>query len=287
MRRRRRRSVKPGPTRLLLFFAAGLITGVGLFAIFYKFSSPRPIFIYKVEQRPGPALEKQPLPQPAKFKIAIVLDDFGYNYKNVDEIFDLNRPVTFSILPHQAYSKTIAISAHQKGYETILHLPLEPYERDKRPRPEVSTITTDMKEQKVLDTLAKDIADVPYCNGVSNHQGSKATEDPALMKVIFLDLKKRDLFFLDSLVTDKSVCRNLAGETGVKLLRRDVFLDNSEDFEYIKGQFLRLAKKARKSGFAVGIGHDRPKTIAALSRLIPQAEAEGAEFVFLSELIKG
>lgn len=280
-RYKRTKRVKKDRKRLLVLFSIGLLIGVLAFILFKVYTEIIPPRLPKIEK-------KLPLP-PKKVvlaKIAIVLDDFGYNYKNVEAVFGLKEPITFSILPNHPYSKTISRRAWQKGYEEILHLPLEPYENDKYIRPELTTITTNMKKVEVLDKLTKDLGDVPFAKGVSNHQGSKATEDTVLMQAIFTELKNRNLFFLDSLVTNRSVCRKVARDIGLKLYRRDVFLDNKEDFEYIKGQMQQLIKKAKRSGSAIGIGHDRTKTVLALYKLMPEAKEQGIEFVFLSELVK-
>ncbi len=268
--------------RFLIFFAVGLAIGA-LGFIFYKIYT-RPV--YRIVKKPPVYPKKISQPEVAHYKVAIVLDDFGYNYKNVETVMELKKPVTFSILPHLPYSKTISERAHQEGDEAILHLPLEPQEKEKYVRPEVNTITTAMKQGEVLERLTKALETTPFVNGVSNHQGSKATENAVLMRTIFTELKKRNLFFLDSLVSNKSVCKRIAKETGIRFGRRDVFLDNKEDFEYISRQMQQLIKRAKQNGYAIGIGHDREKTVAALSKLMPEAEKAGIEFVFLSELIK-
>jgi polysaccharide deacetylase 2 family uncharacterized protein YibQ len=48
----------------------------------------------------------------------------------------------------------------------------------------------------------------------------------------------------------------------------------------------RLKTKARIYGKAVGIGHDRPATLAALAEIMPQLEKEGFKFVFVSDLVR-
>lgn len=270
-------------------FLVGIAIGLVFFAFYRLTKAPKAVYRpLPIGERVGVRGQSKPTVPSTKqeIKIAIVLDDFGYNNKNVSAIFDMKSPVTFSILPNHPYSKKIAELAHQKGYEAILHLPLEPYENDKSVRPEMSTIAVGMKKEAALSALVKALDDVPCVKGISNHQGSKATENYELMKIIFTELRLRNMYFLDSLVTSKSVCKGLARETGIGFGRRDVFLDNKGDFEYIKGQFGQLVKRARRSGTAIGIGHDRPKTVAALAALIPEAEKEGVKFVFLSELIK-
>lgn len=287
MRRSRRWTKDSAQKKAWIFFLAGVAVGL-LASIFYRiYTTPPTTRLYMLEKKPAVRPVKVlPEPETGRFKVAIVLDDFGYNCKNVEAVFNLKKPVTFSILPHHSYSKNIARRVYQKGYEEILHLPLEPYKDDKHVRPETGTIRAGMKSQEVLDKLAKALEDIPYAKGVSNHQGSKATEDTALMQIIFIELKKRNLFFLDSLVTKKSACKKAAKDIGIGFGQRNVFLDNEENFEYIKGQMEQLIKRAKKYSSAIGIGHDREKTILALSKLMPEAEKEGIEFVFLSELIK-
>jgi uncharacterized protein len=290
--RRSRRNKDPYKKRALILFAAGVAVGLAISIIFCRVGKTPHVSVKKgLPVRPAPvSLPVVPPPMKAKRplipKVAIVLDDFGYNYRNVEAVFNIKRPITFSILPGHAHSKSIARRVSQKGYEEILHLPLEPHENDKYARPELNTITVDIKREELLNKLSKALEDVPYADGISNHQGSKATEDVVIMRAIFTELKKRDLFFLDSLVTNKSVCKRLAGDIGIGFVQRDVFLDNEEDFAYIKGQMQQLIRKAKRKGAAIGIGHDREKTVSALSVLIPEAEKEGVEFVFLSELIK-
>ena len=114
--------------------------------------------------------------------------------------------------------------------------------------------------------------------------GSRATENSELMAIIFTELKQRELFFLDNLVTNKSTCRTLAKKMKVKFSSRDVFLDNENDDEYISGQLEELSALALASGQAIGIGHAGLKTLKVLKDKIPLMQEKGIKFVFVSEL---
>jgi len=217
-------------------------------------------------------------------KAAIVIDDFGYNMNNLDRLFAVKKAVTFSVLPNLPYSKRIASLASSKGYEVILHLPLE--SNDKAAPAETGTIRTDMGEKDVLALLEKDIASVPGLSGVSNHQGSKATEDKRSMSIVLSDLKKRGLYFFDSLVTDKSVCREAAAQWRVPYAKRDIFLDNENSPEYIEKQMLSLRRAAFKYGSVIAVCHDRKNTIAVLNKMMPELAEEGIQFVYLSGMVK-
>jgi len=217
-------------------------------------------------------------------KIAIVMDDFGYNKNNLDELFSIKEPITLSILPDLKYSREIADLARSHGYEVILHLPLESHRKEVKE--EIDTIKTGMAAKEVLARLAKDVESVPGLDGVSNHMGSKATEDKALMTTILTYLKKNNLYFFDSLTSEKSVCREVAGTVGVRYARRDMFLDNTNDANYIEEQLLKLRKFAFRNGRVIAICHDRKTTIAVLNKIMPDMVRDGIKFVYLSELTK-
>lgn len=216
--------------------------------------------------------------------IAIVLDDFGYNMSNLDALYGINAPLTISILPNLTYSGRIAEDAGAKKLEVILHLPLEP--KSDKEHIESGTIMTNMPSGEVRRILANALAGVPGVKGVSNHMGSKATEDRDLMKVIFDGLKKKHLYFMDNLTASGSVCGEVAARSKIRIVTRSVFLDNESDENYIENQMRQTAEIAAKTGFAVGVGHDRPATVRVLARIIPELKNDGFQFVYLSEIVK-
>ena len=220
-----------------------------------------------------------------KPRIAIVLDDWGYNLNNLHFLNEIPYPLTISILPNLTYSKLIAREINNKGREIILHLPLEPTPSEVM-RLERNTILTNMDAKQIRDIFIEDLNSIVYARGVSNHMGSKATSDLAVMEVIFREMHKKNLYFLDSLVSKKSVCEKLARKRNVKFAKRDIFLDNESDPAYIKGQINKLRLRALRLGYAVGVGHDRMITLEVLKEVMPQLEKEGFQFVFVSDLAK-
>lgn len=234
------------------------------------------------------AAKKKTLPEIQKKsprpRVAIVLDDFGYNMNNLDALFSTGLPVTLSVLPNLPYSRRVAELARSKGFEVILHLPLEA--NDKSAPAESDTIRTDMSEKTITSILDQELASMPGLTGISNHQGSKATENVATMSVIIAALKKKDLYFFDSLVTDKSVCRDVAKKFTVRYAKRDIFLDDKMSQDYIEKQVLSLRRVAFRRGSAIAVGHDRKNTLAVLKRMMPELSAEGIEFVTLSDMVQ-
>jgi polysaccharide deacetylase 2 family uncharacterized protein YibQ len=220
---------------------------------------------------------------PVIARVAIVIDDMGYSLNNLEMISNIKYPLTFSILPSVTYSRPVAQELDNRGFEIILHLPMEPYEKTSL---EENTVLTSMNPDQVRQVVNNDLDSIPHLKGISNHMGSRATEDTRTMGIIFSELKKRRLYFLDSFVTGKSVAAFLAGKMHIKFTRRDVFLDNSADPRYIKQQLNLLMKKARQKGQAVGIGHDRKHTLEVLNEMMPEFAQQGYKFVFVSELAR-
>ena len=222
-------------------------------------------------------------PLQAAGKIAIVIDDWGYNLDNISLLKELSFPLTVSILPHLRYSREIAQDAQRLGLEVILHLPMEPHEKF---RLEENTIITSMSEAQIRDIIEADLENIAVAKGVNNHMGSKATEDYPTMNKVLGALKEKHIFFLDSLVTRKSICARVAKTLKLPFVKRDVFLDNKEDPEYIKQQLYQLKRKASAYGYAVGIGHDRTLTLRVLKAVLPEFVKQGFTLVFLSEVAR-
>jgi len=222
-------------------------------------------------------------PQVLKGKIAIVIDDWGYHLNNLETAKSIKQPLTCAVLPNLKNSSLVAKKLKNSGFEIILHLPMQPKEKFKL---EVNTITLAMNPGQISSILDKDLVSVKYAKGVSNHMGSGVTENKKIMEIILTRVKKHKLYFLDSYVTAGSVCGELAKNIGVKFAKRDVFLDNQNDPEYIKAQLLKLKNLAAKQGSAIGIGHDRKNTLAILKEIIPQLVKDGYKFVYVSELVQ-
>lgn len=230
--------------------------------------------------RPEP---KPPVTQAVKGRIAIVLDDWGYNLNNLGLIEEIRYPVTLAVLPNLAFSERIAKELNARGFEVILHLPMEPREKK---RLEKNTVMVSMSREKLGDILDDDLAAVPFARGVSNHMGSLATRDNATMEALFRELKKRRLYFLDSYVSSGNTGLEAARKVNLRYARRDVFLDNRLEASYIRRQVQQLKMKAKMRGEAIGIGHDRRATLEVLKEMMPQLAKEGYRFVFVSELVE-
>lgn len=214
--------------------------------------------------------------------VAIIIDDFGNTMNNVDDFCSLDIPISFAILPKLPYSGKISWRARQAGKQVILHLPME-NQRGINPGP--GTITTTMSREEVEKEFNSDLESVPGAVGFNNHEGSKATEDVELMNEIMKLAEDKGFFFIDSATSSKSVALESARKEGVASTRRNVFLDNEDNVDYICGQMQVLADRAAEKGYAVGIGHCRKNTFTAIEKMIPTLQEKGVRFVPVWDLV--
>jgi polysaccharide deacetylase 2 family uncharacterized protein YibQ len=219
-------------------------------------------------------------------EVAIILDDAGGRGPDYKEIFSIKEPLTISVLPNLQESEAVALSALTSGKEVMLHLPMETY-KDSYDRHDGSMITTNMSNDDIEKLVNSNIAAVFGASGVNNHMGSKATEDKRVMDEVLKVIKEKNLYFVDSRTSKKSVAFDEARKMKVKSAENNVFLDVEAKEEKIKNKLGELILKARKFGYAVGIAHvTRPVTIATLKELMPYYEKNGIKFVFASEVVR-
>ncbi len=217
-----------------------------------------------------------------KPKIAIILDDWGYNDNDMGYLEKIKAPLSIAIFPELKYTKVIAEFANKESKEVILHLPLQP----KRNMPLVKgTIKANMSAGEIQYTMDKEIQSLPFVRGVNNHEGSLVTEKESAMQKIIAVLKEKNLFFIDSVTTGKSVAAKVAADAGVKVNKRDIFLDNETNASYIQGQLDQAKALAKSRGYAIAIGHDKPATLKVLLDNIPLLEQQGFEFVYAAEVV--
>ena len=225
-----------------------------------------------------------------KAKLAIVIDDFGEDRHGVEEMLNVKAPLTVAVIPECEYSKADAEQAHQKGHEVILHMPMENQTAMPASYYGPVLIKNSFSEQEAVETLSGCIEKTPYCKGVNIHMGTGVSRNKTLITAMMQEVKRRDLYFLDSKTVEDSVCPRCANETGVKFFVRDVFLEPSgrPNYQIAVNGIMQAGELALNQGRAVAIGHVGPvglaETARAISDCLPKLESMGVEVVWLSKL---
>jgi uncharacterized protein len=238
---------------------------------------------------PLPLRPRVPSPHPqAGAELAIILDDLGHDRGSADSVLALPFPVTISVLPHLPLSSEVAEEAYRRGDQVMLHLPMESLSEGDPSEgavPELVELRLGMNQGQIASAVDSMLETVPHAAGVNNHQGSRATSDPALMQALMPVLRQHGLFFIDSRTTAATVAFDTAEADGVRAASRKVFLDDNPTRDAVLAQLDLAARDAQRDGSAIAIGHPHPATIAALSEAVPALESRGFRLVFASDLV--
>ena len=73
---------------------------------------------------------------------------------------------------------------------------------------------------------------------------------------------------LDSVTIGNTQAMRAAQGTGVKVIKRKVFLDDTQNEADIRYQFNRAIALARRNGSAIAIGHPHPTTVRVLQQMV-------------------
>ncbi len=304
-RRRRPRHAKGGgrsfqgllPALLLLAFIGGAIAILYLFPVPAKVASrakpPYEEFHVTKESPPDAGIPETAITLPTKSetepgkgslpRVAIIIDDMGYDLKVDNQLIALPVPLSFAFLPYAPFTKQLVKEAHAAHRTVMVHLPMEPESGAADPGPGV--LMTSMSSSTLLHLLDRAIDRIPGAVGVNNHMGSRFTRNRRAMEVVLSGLKRRGLFFVDSRTTKYSVAYATARAMEVPALERAVFLDHDHDEREIAHQLHRLITVAQARGAAVAIGHPFPETYRVLARELPVLRSK-VELVPVERLVR-
>lgn len=226
---------------------------------------------------------KRTAPEKKLDRVAIIVDDMGMDMEIARRLAAINENLTFSVMPFQAHTQGVADLLHSRGKGILLHMPMEGAAGK---NPGQGAIYRDMQPEQALNLLKDALNVVPYAMGVNNHMGSEVTQSLEIMRALLALIKDRNLVFIDSVTTGKTVCGEVASELHVPFEARDVFLDNVQEYAYVAGQLDELVTVAKRHGKAIAICHPHPVTVQVLADKLPGLKARGLEIVRVSDLVK-
>lgn len=217
-------------------------------------------------------------------KLAVIIDDCGYDVDLVQRLVNLHAPFSFAIIPYRDYSSDSLHVINGGGQVVMLHLPMEPMDASAMSEGK-STVLTSMDDKRIMQLTGEMIKSLPGISGVNNHQGSKATSDERTMRAVLKEIKRQGLFFVDSNTYAKSLGDKLAADMGVPTGRNNIFLDNSTNEDEIIKKIWQAAAIADKYGSAIAICHARPHTVNAWEQVMGEVKASGLQLVPVTEVL--
>jgi len=260
-----------------LTYLAGTLFGLNFFSI--AEANERRIW-----PMPKPRGQGMSFSAPAS-RIALIIDDIGHSVSRVRAFLSLKIPMTFSILPQLRHSKDLAEEITGKGLEVMLHQPMEPYSNEIHPGP--GAVYISYGNRKIEETIAENLSQIPQATGVNNHMGSKFTSCSTKVVQALKIIKKKDLFFVDSLTSRHSQAYKIARRLNMRTAPRNIFLDHTPDIRAVRRQLMHLKQHALKHGAAIGIGHPHLSTLTALRNFKQELDetAPWVELVSISDLL--
>ncbi|MGS2717346.1 divergent polysaccharide deacetylase family protein [Eionea flava] len=215
--------------------------------------------------------------------VAIIIDDIGYNYTQGLQAIQLPGDITYAIIPHSPKADFFAEKAMQLHKEIMLHAPMSTINHAPIGKHGLSEL---LGEERFKSTLQTALSSLPNAKGLNNHMGSLLTQKDQPMTWVMEALKERQLYFVDSRTTAKSIAWNIAQKHGIPALKRDVFLDHEPNTAFIHKQFQSLIRIAKQQGYAVAIAHPYPETIAYLQTNLSTLSLHNINLVTASTLAK-
>jgi len=217
--------------------------------------------------------------------VAVIVDDLGARRDVFDPLRDIHRPLTVAILPGLPLSEWTAREAAQAGMEVILDLPMEPY-RFPEVDPGPGALLMAMGPQELQAQVGAHLASVPGAVGVTNHMGSRMTEDRTRMRTVLEVLAGRRLFLVDGLASNLSVAYDEAKALGLRAGRRQIAVDHAAGEAGDRVKWDEVTWWAERRGEVIVIAHGHPLTARLLREYVPRWEARGIRLVPVSQLAR-
>ncbi len=219
--------------------------------------------------------------------LVFIIDDGGYDTYNLKLYTSLPFPIAIAVLPKLAHSKDCAAIVRNSGQELMLHQPMQA--QNLKLNPGEGAILPDMSLSEVYRQVSENIAEIGPIKGLNNHEGSLITCDVMKIGAVLDAVLDNGIFFVDSRTSAQTKAPQAALERDMKILERDVFIDDIISKEEMLAQIYRGLGIANKNGKVIMIGHvDKSAKILPqlLNDMYPYLKQKGYKFAFPSQIQK-
>lgn len=232
---------------------------------------------WQVYARPFNTADKRP-------RVAIVITDLGLSRLATDTAINRLPPnVTLAFDTQSPVAGAWCARARQAGHETILMLPMEPFDYP-RSDPGPNTLLSNLPNSDNIQRLQVALSQASGYIGITTLSGSRFTTDPAKITPILEALHKRGLMVFDARVAPHSAIADLAHEAHVPAAVNTLKLDQNLSPQAIDDALTQLEQTARLSGQAVAMAPPLPVIVDRLNLWIKQLPHDGVVLAPLSAM---
>ena len=175
--------------------------------------------------------------------------------------------------------------ARQDGHETILAVPMEPFDYP-HSDPGPNTLLTNLPNSDNIARLNKALRQGTGYVGITTLSGSRFTTDPTKIKPILETLKQRGLLVLDAHVAPHSVLKDLAKPMDIPIAANAGQIDAIPTPEAIDAALAQIEKTAHLTGRVVATATPLPLTLDRLNIWIKTLQGRGLALAPLSATVE-
>jgi hypothetical protein len=218
-------------------------------------------------------------------RVALLVGGLGLSEGGTaDAIARLPAAVSLGFAPYGADVERDAARAREAGHETLLQLPMEPFDYPAND-PGPHTLLSRLSEVENLDNLHWLMTRFTGYVGVMNFLGAKFTADPAALTPVLTDVASRGLVYVDDGTSPRSLARDKAPGLNLRAAGADVVIDADPSPQAIEAALLRLEGLARANGLAIGVATALPASIEHIGRWARNLEARRLGLIPVSAAI--
>jgi len=219
-------------------------------------------------------------------RIALIVRGLGVKSDLTERaIAQMPRQVAMAFVPYGDNLKDWTRRARQDRHEILIQVPLEPEGYpDTNPGPH--TLLTSLSIDENLEHLDWLLDRFSGITGVTNYLGSKFASSPGAFAPVLMELKARDLLYIDDSKAANATTRQLAQQISLAYSVADVLIDAKRTPEAIRQKLSTLEARAKQDGAAIAIGHAHGATLAALEDWMGTLNDKGLALVPVTELTR-
>jgi polysaccharide deacetylase 2 family uncharacterized protein YibQ len=208
-------------------------------------------------------------------RLALVVGGLGLNPSVTTRAIDqLPEGVTLAFAPYGQSVEQLAAHARERGHETLLQAPMEPFDYPQN-NPGPHTLLTRAPSGVQLEDLHWLLSRFAGYAGVMNFLGARFTADEKALNPALAELAARGLFYLDDGTSPQSLAAMTASRLSLPFARVDVVVDAKESPAAIDAALVELEALARRRGAAIGYVSAFPDVVARVTKFARELERRG------------
>jgi polysaccharide deacetylase 2 family uncharacterized protein YibQ len=223
--------------------------------------------------------------QAGKPMLAIVVGGLGFNATATTQAIDELPPeVTLSFVPYSSNLQSWIDRARARGHETLLELPMEPFDPDADDTGP-QTLLASASAQQNTSRLEQLLSRATGYFGVTNYQGARFATSAQAAQPIVQALRRRGLAFVSSGIGQRTALSVEAQRAGLTSTAADRIIDARREADAIDDQLLNLEALALQNQSAIGAGFAYPVTMEQVGRWARDVGSRGYQLAPVSAVL--